>query len=77
MNGSSPKTAELLYKGQAEGDEVLKILTVEIDLEKKQIIRIRRQDRDSKIEPVAIDLKKWMIDSKEAIQIATDAFENE
>ncbi|EGK09855.1 hypothetical protein HMPREF9374_2770 [Desmospora sp. 8437] len=76
-NGSSPDKAELWYKGQAEGDEVPRILTVEIDLEKKQIIRIREQDKDSKIEPVAIDLKKWMVDSREAMQIATDALKKE
>ncbi|MFD1407747.1 PepSY domain-containing protein [Kroppenstedtia eburnea] len=77
MKGSSPEKAELWYRGQAKGEEVPRIITVEMDLEKKQVLRIREQDRDSKIEPVAIDLKKWRIDSKEAIQIATDTLKKE
>ncbi|QKI80704.1 hypothetical protein [Kroppenstedtia eburnea] len=77
MNGSSPDKAELWYKGQAEGEKVPRVLTVEMDLKKNQITWIREQDRDSKIEPVAIDLKKWMVDSKEAIQIATEALKTE
>ncbi|MGF7089298.1 hypothetical protein JOD24_003181 [Kroppenstedtia sanguinis] len=77
MKGSSPEKAELWYRGQAKGEEVPRIITVEMDLEKKQVLRIREQDRDSKIEPVAIDLKKWRIDSKKAIQIATDTLKKE
>ncbi|MFD1428275.1 hypothetical protein [Kroppenstedtia sanguinis] len=77
MKGSSPEKVELRYRGQAKGVEVPRIITVEMDLEKKQVLRIREQDRDSKIEPVAIDLKKWRIDSKKAIQIATGALKKE
>lgn len=68
---------EIWYKDQAQGEEVPNILTVEMDTKKNKIIRIQKQERNSKIEPVAIDQKKWTVDSTEATKISIESLQKE
>ncbi|MHB8066134.1 MAG: PepSY domain-containing protein [Ruminiclostridium sp.] len=66
---------EIWYKDDNKNkDGVPNIITVEIDTKSKKILKIIKQERNSKIVPGNINIEKWAIDSNNAINIAKDVF---
>lgn len=64
---------EIWYKDkERDKNGVPNIITVKIDTSTKKIIRIVKQERNTKIEPGIIHIDNWSIDSPKAIDIALE-----
>lgn len=62
---------EVWYKDKKKDKNgIPNIITVEVDTNINKIVRIVKQERNSKIEPGEINIDKWPIDSNKAIEIA-------
>lgn len=68
-------TVEIWYKDdQEDRNGVPNIITVEIDTKEKKILRIVKQERNTKIEPGNINIENWSVDSNDTIDIARSTF---
>lgn len=69
---------EIWYKDKKKDKNgVPNIITVKVDTTTKKIIRIVKQERNSKIEPGIINIDNWSIDSSKAIDIALECIKKD
>lgn len=68
---------QIWYKDENRNKNgVPNIITVEVDTKGKRIIKIQRQERNSKIEPGRININNWNIDSKGLFDIVKENFDD-
>lgn len=71
LNKDRRGKVEIWYKDKKKDrNGVPNIITVEVNTNIRKIVRIIKQERNSKIEPGEINIDNWTIDSSDAIDIA-------
>jgi hypothetical protein len=75
LNSNHEGLIEIWYKDDyKDKNGAPNIITVEIDTQKKKILRIIKQERNTKLDPGIINIEDWSIDSNDAVDIARNAF---